>query len=1067
MPNLSALRRHNQARYLRQVRGEEPPGWDYVLLTASHERQAEGYRRELERRLRAGWLPAASEYLVVPDFGGRRLGSGGAAAYALRELFSRFPQAAAQWGRGGPAPRVLLLNSGGDSKRLPHAAAVGKAFLSLSFPLFPGGPRSTVFDETFLSCCGLPATLPGGGVVIIPGDDLRLFDPAQFTPGPGVTGLAHLCPWELASQHGIYVCPPEGGPVAHFLQKPSKAYAESLGALLGDLALLDTGMLAFDPDATLRLASLAGVRLEGEQLHLEPGALEQPGAETAQIDLYSDLCLALAGQPPPQDSPDDPGRRQVRAQVYATMTGVAFSACVPRPCSFVHLGTTREWRDFCTGQTPESPPYRSGPAGPAHATLIPRLQITPPALVEYSRAPSAEVGEGAVLTQVQSDEPLTLPPGLLLFQAPLLPSDGGAAWVARGVVCRETGPIRPPAAANEPLSGGAVMSEANPARSPQPPTGRIHDADAIHPAPPWIACVYGVDDNPKLANQSLLSALQAQGVTAETLWPGLPPADRCLWNARLYVPGSRPETTSWALWLATGPSPERLAAWQAAPRLSLEQVAQQADLPAASQDRARLWGECLGREMVEKLSGEDCIHPLLDQLSDPEEASAVIRCVLNALETEKNLHRRSRLWYALTDLHRRRPAVVPVSSDPDSADQFEHQAFAEIAAVVAQGLPTPLPTTHHRPPTTDLPSARVFAPVRLDLAGGWSDTPPFSLEHGGAVLNAAINLDGAHPIQARAHLLPDPILEVISVDAQTRETLTTVAALTNYVGPGHPLAIHKAALVLSGIGQNGEDIATSLASWGGGLRLETQINLPLGSGLGASSIAALALLRALDLLRGLDSTPADLSARVLYLEQLLTTGGGWQDQLGALYPGFKLLETTPGPAQTPRVTPVRLSPATLTEIHQRLLLAYVGERRVAKNILRQVVRRWLAREPEVVASLHAIKHLAREMRGALESGDLDAFGRLVSCQWQHNQRLDPLSTTPHVEALLDALGDLASGARLGGAGGGGFLEIIARDESAATLIRRRLTPLLDTRHGRFYEARIDEQGLLGERTGPL
>jgi fucokinase len=179
-----------------------------------------------------------------------------------------------------------------------------------------------------------------------------------------------------------------------------------------------------------------------------------------------------------------------------------------------------------------------------------------------------------------------------------------------------------------------------------------------------------------------------------------------------------------------------------------------------------------------------------------------------------------------------------------------------------------------------------------------------------------------------------------------------------------------------------------------------------------------------------------LFEKVLHLEQMLTTGGGWQDQVGGLVPGVKLVSSGPGVPQRLKVEPVVLPPAVVKELHRRLVLVYVGHRRLAKNILRSVMGGWLAREPDVVWILGRIQEIARGMRAALLAGDLDWFGALMREHWELNKRLDPNSTNRHVEAVLAAAAPFASGFKMVGAGGGGFAEIVARGPREAAKIAR-------------------------------
>jgi len=1040
MPTLPEIIAANRARYLRQLRGEEASGWDYCVLTAANEGQARGYELEIERRRRAGWLPQDTHYLVVPDLGGRRIGSGGAAAYALRAVTSH-------WHEQAPAPqtfpRVLLINSGGDSKRIPHCAATGKAFLSLPFALFPGGPCTTAFDEMLISVCGLPERL-SGGVVILSGDVLLAFDPTQFRPGRGVTGLAALSPWEIAAHHGVYVCGPQGGPVQDYLQKPSRREMETHGALRGDCALLDTGLLAFDMEATRRLAGLAGVEWSDQGLRLRPGLLERREAQDASIDVYLDICLALVGRSPEGGESLSPGARRVRAEVAAAFSDLGFSVSVPDPVSFLHLGTTRQWFDLCTGRDPAAaaylPPGTSLPPVFTQANAIGTLEAAAPGLVEYTRLPSCRLGPGGIVSSVASSLPLSLTPGLVLCMFPLRKEGGDTLWIAQ---------------------------------------------------------VYGLDDNAKapvdsgtatFLGQPLAEWQQARGLRAADLWPDVAPEDRFLWNARLFVPGDPETTLRWALWLTDPATPQDTAAWLAQERLSFQEALLRADAEAAYHYRARLRGEALAAEALRLAASDESLQEFFALISDPWEAAPVVASLLEQAEREESPLRRARLYQAGCDLLGH-PRVQPtLSSEPenprgplhplveeavsrfahrkfprpfDAALWLEDEAFAQVSAAVAAGLEEyGLPAG----PCRLQPGAAVCvaAPARLDFGGGWSDTPPFSLEHGGTVLNAAIMLEGARPIVARGEVLNQPILEIASVDGAAHEIISDATALVQYGRPGDPLALHKAALVLAGLAGPGPgaDLSAFLRSCGGGLRLETNINLPQGSGLGTSSIAAMALLRCLDLLQGRDSPPAQLCSRVLYLEQMLTTGGGWQDQLGGMFPGIKLLETDPGLRQEPRVTPVRLSPQVAQALQERLLVCFVGERRVAKNILHQIVRRYLSRTPEVVSVLHEIKDLARAMKAALEAGDLDEFGRLMFHHWELNKRMDRHSTTEHVERLFAELKGLAAGAKLAGAGGGGFMEIIAKDAEAAAGIRSRLEPILASAGGRFYQVDLDPEGLV-------
>ncbi|MBM3501565.1 MAG: hypothetical protein FJX74_23165, partial [Armatimonadetes bacterium] len=286
--------------------------------------------------------------------------------------------------------------------------------------------------------------------------------------------------------------------------------------------------------------------------------------------------------------------------------------------------------------------------------------------------------------------------------------------------------------------------------------------------------------------------------------------------------------------------------------------------------------------------------------------------------------------------------------------------------------------------------------------------------------------------------------------------------LCAYARPGDDTAIPKAALFCSGILR--EDASVSLREqlerFGRGVELAFRCDVPIGSGLGSSSILGAAILAALAGLCGRNPTPAELFEEVLQLEQMLTTGGGWQDQVGGVTGGIKMTTSKPGSPQELRARRVKLSAPVADELHRRMLLYHTGYTRVAKDILESVMGRYIAREPAVVAALGELKGLARLAERGLRSGGLDDVGVAMSEQWRRNKVLDPDSTNPKIDALFEALTPLVCGAKLAGAGGGGFLAVMRwgpdGSPSAERIVRvlARMAP-----EGRPYAFEINDRGL--------
>jgi fucokinase len=158
--------------------------------------------------------------------------------------------------------------------------------------------------------------------------------------------------------------------------------------------------------------------------------------------------------------------------------------------------------------------------------------------------------------------------------------------------------------------------------------------------------------------------------------------------------------------------------------------------------------------------------------------------------------------------------------------------------------------------------------------------------------------------------------------------------------------------------------------------------------------------------------------------------------------GIKLATSEPGLPQQIALEPVRLATHVASDLSRRMVLVYTGQQRLAKNLLRAVMGRWMARDPEMVWILGEIGRLAVAMRDALLQGDVDEFGRLLGEHWALNKRMDPGCTNPFLDDLFAAMEPHIFGGKLAGAGGGGFAFVIARDEDAL----RALTELPATRY---------------------
>ena len=342
-------------------------------------------------------------------------------------------------------------------------------------------------------------------------------------------------------------------------------------------------------------------------------------------------------------------------------------------------------------------------------------------------------------------------------------------------------------------------------------------------------------------------------------------------------------------------------------------------------------------------------------------------------------------------------------------------------------------------------AVRVTAPVRIDFAGGWSDTPPICYKEGGTVLAAAVTVDGRRPISVTVSPRRDRFVKVVSKDLGRSRLLRSAAEIADHHDPHDWCCLAKAALAVTGFrfGSRGIDIVLSS-------------DLPKGSGMGTSSILGAATIAAL--VGEVDV--ARVGELTLRLEQEMHTGGGWEDQFAGMTPGVKVLRSRPGEPQRIAVSPVRAAPGFRSALLGRSLLYFTGQKRMARNVLRRVLG-FYADNPHDFGKIliASVKRGAERAARAAAGGDVEAFAQCVNEYWRDKKLLDAGSTNEAVDDIIDAIRPYASAVSLAGAGGGGFMYILAKSPADARRIRRMLERNPPSRQSRFYTFGIDERGM--------
>jgi D-glycero-alpha-D-manno-heptose-7-phosphate kinase len=280
-------------------------------------------------------------------------------------------------------------------------------------------------------------------------------------------------------------------------------------------------------------------------------------------------------------------------------------------------------------------------------------------------------------------------------------------------------------------------------------------------------------------------------------------------------------------------------------------------------------------------------------------------------------------------------------------------------------------------------------PLRIGLVGGGTDLPDYYREHGGRVLNCAIDKYVYVIVKQRFD-------DEIYVNYSKKEIVSRVEDLE------HELV--REAMHMAGVRT--------------GVEITTLADIPsAGSGLGSSSSVTVGLLHALFAYQGRQVSGEELAERACTIE--IDRCGkpiGKQDQYIAALGGIRDIRFGPGDRVV--ADEVRLPAAQRRALQQQILLFYTGITRSANTILAEQT----ANVSKVLPALHQLRELAGEAVDGLVRGDIEAVGKAVRLSWEAKRGLATGVSSPQIdEAIEAALRAGASGAKVTGAGGGGFL----------------------------------------------
>lgn len=318
-------------------------------------------------------------------------------------------------------------------------------------------------------------------------------------------------------------------------------------------------------------------------------------------------------------------------------------------------------------------------------------------------------------------------------------------------------------------------------------------------------------------------------------------------------------------------------------------------------------------------------------------------------------------------------------------------------------------------------NVRSRAPLRLGLGGGGTDLTIYSDEHGGVVLNATIDR------YAYAHLTRRDEGQILfkADDLGTAEALP--CSLDFDIREG--LCLHRAVYQYM-MREYNDGRAVPMT-------ITTTIDVPAGSGLGASSALTVALIEAFTLAMQLPLGPYEVARLAYHIERReLGLMGGMQDQYAAAFGGFNFIEFLQNDAGV-IVNPLRLRRDYLNEFESSLVVCFSGQSRESAEIIKQQVGGLRELNDATLAAMHEIKRDAHKMKVDILSGNIRGMAEVLRSSWLSKKRTASSVSNSTVERLLEvAMENGAWAGKVSGAGGGGFIMLLTDPERRYGLIRK-------------------------------
>jgi D-glycero-alpha-D-manno-heptose-7-phosphate kinase len=333
---------------------------------------------------------------------------------------------------------------------------------------------------------------------------------------------------------------------------------------------------------------------------------------------------------------------------------------------------------------------------------------------------------------------------------------------------------------------------------------------------------------------------------------------------------------------------------------------------------------------------------------------------------------------------------------------------------------------------------RSKAPLRIGLAGGGTDVSPYSDIYGGAILNATIDLYAYASIEpldnGKIEFCIDGTDKCVKLDSE--KELDLVEGFELFIGVYNRVVKQFSLQPLS-------------------FRLTSYIEAPQGSGLGTSSTIVVSLLGAFVEWLKLPLGKYDIAHLAYEIERIdLKMAGGKQDQYAATFGGVNYIEFLANDRVI--VNPLQLKPEIINELEFNLLLYFTETQRLSATIISEQVKNVQEKNTKSVEAMHNLKEQAHQMKEALLKGELNKIGEILSFGWQNKKNMAHSISNQQIDKIYNtAIGEGATGGKISGAGGGGFMFFFCPG-----ITKMKVAKAIGMLGGRIQPFKFTQQGLV-------